>query len=149
MKQSILEFYDDLDKARDRALWLEFEYRTLPKHFTVFDGPEDNYAVADLQTAEELDVSCHHYSLPENYEHLSYEDLKKMSQDADLLSHWEELLGKFSVMEGEVLRFILAYKIPLEKIVRHELGCRGFDTNNRWIGFQESEKLWKDENEKL
>ena len=149
MKQSILEFYDDLDKARDRALWLEFEYRTLPKHFTVFDGPEDNYAVADLQTAEELDVSCHHYSLPENYEHLSYKELKKMSQDADMLSNWEELLGKFSVMEGEVLRFILANKIPLEKIVRHELGNRGFDANNNWIGFQESEKLWKDENEKL
>lgn len=149
MKQSILEFYDDLDKARDRALWLEFEYRTLPKHFTVFDGPQDNYAVADLQTAEELDVSCHHYSLPENYEHLSYKELKKMGQDVDILSHWEEILGKFSVMEGELLRFILAYKVPLEKIIRHELGNRGFDTNNKWIGFQESEKLWNKEDDNL
>ena len=72
-----------------------------------------------------------------------------MGQDTDLLSHWESLLGTFSVMEGELLRFIIAYKIPLEKIIRHELGNRGFDTNNKWIGFQESEKLWNKEDDNL
>jgi hypothetical protein len=72
-----------------------------------------------------------------------------MGQDTDLLSHWESLLGTFSVMEGELLRFILAYKIPLEKIVRHELGNRGFDHNSEWIGFKASEKLWNKEDDNL
>ncbi|MGC4129267.1 MAG: hypothetical protein QM564_06840 [Bergeyella sp.] len=146
MKQHFLEFYDDLDKARDRALWLEFEHRNIPKQFVVFDGPEDNFVVADMKTAEEMDITHHYYSLPETYEHLSYKDLEKISKDKELLNHWEELLGKFQVMEGELLRFILKYKIPLEKMIRHELGSRGFDENHQWIGFDESKKLWTGEN---
>jgi len=142
MKQSYLEFYSNLDKARDRALWLEFEHRNIPKHFVVFDGPEDNYAVADLQTAEEMEITHQYYSLPENYQHWTYGDLKGIAGDPEMLEHWENLLGKFSVMEGELLKFILKYQLPLEKIIRHELGCRGFDADNRWIGFTESEKVW-------
>ena len=145
MKQSFLEFYDHLDKARDRALWLEFEHRNIPKHFMVFDGPEDNYAVADLQAAEEMEITHHYYSLPENYQHLSYADLKAISGDPEMLEHWEDLLGKFSVMEGELLRFILQYQVPLEKLVRHELANRGFDGSNQWIGFEEAEKYWTKE----
>lgn len=143
MKQNILEFYSNLDKARDRALWLEFEHRNVPKQFVVFDGPEDNYAVADLQTAEEMDITHQYYSLPENYQHLSYRDLKGIAGDPEMLSHWESILGKFSVMEGELLRFILEYQIPLEKIIRHELGSRGFDRNNQWVGFEKSREIWK------
>ena len=143
MKQSYLEFYDNLDKARDRALWLEFEHRNVPKQFVVIDGPENNYAVADLHTAEEMDIVHHYYSLPENYQHWTYGDLKGIAGDPEMLEHWENILGKFSVMEGELLKFILKYQLPLEKIIRHELGCRGFDADNRWIGFSESEKLWQ------
>lgn len=143
MKQSILEFYDNLDKARDRALWLEFEHRNVPKQFVVFDGPEDsnNYFVADIQTAQEMEIKHQYYSLPENYQHWTYGDLKGIAGDPEMLSHFEELLGKFQVMEGNLLKFILKYQLPLEKIIRHELGCRGFDDNN-WVGFQESEKYW-------
>ncbi len=142
MKQSYLEFYDNLDKARDRALWLEFEHRNIPKQFVVFDGPEDNFAVADMTTAEEMEVSHHYYSLPESYEHLSYGDLKAISKDTEMLPHWEELLGKFAVMEGELLRYILQYHIPLEKIIRYELANRGFDENHQWIGFEKAEEIW-------
>lgn len=142
MKQSILEFYSTLDKARDRALWLEFEHRDAQKQFVVFDGPENNFAVADLQTSEEMEIPHQYYSLPENYQHWTYGDLKGIAGDPEMLSHFEELLGKFSVMEGELLKFILKYQVPLEKIIRHELGCRGFDADNRWIGFTESEKIW-------
>ena len=142
MKQSILEFYDNLDKARDRALWLEFEHRNSSKQFVVFDGRENNFAVAEL-SAEEMQAPQQYYSLPENYLHLSYGDLKGISGDPEMLEHWESILGKFSVMEGELLRFILEYQIPLEKIIRHELGCRGFDRNNQWVGFEKSREIWK------
>ena len=144
MKQSILEFYSNLDKARDRALWLEFEHRNVPKQYVVFDGPEDNYAVADLQTAtQELEITNQYYSLPENYQHWTFGDLKGIAGDPEMLEHFENLLGKFSVMESQLLMFILKYQVPLEKIIRHELGCRGFDSQNRWIGYTESEKEWQ------
>lgn len=146
MKQHFLEFYDDLDKSRDRALWLEFEHRNVQKQFVVIDGPEDNFAVSDLQTAEEMEMIHQYYSLPETYEHLSYKDLEIIAKDTEMLPHWEELLGKFAVMEGELLRFILQYKIPLEKIICNELANRGFDENNQWIGFDEAKKLWTGEN---
>lgn len=142
MKQSILEFYDNLDKARDRALWLEFEYRKVSKRFVVFDGPENNFAVADKETWEDLDIAPNYYALPETYENLSFSELKTIARDTDMLPVWEELLGKCQVMEGEILRFILKYKIPLEKIIRHELGNRGFDQDANWIGFDESKILW-------
>ena len=109
----------------------------------VFDGPENNYAVADLLTAKGMDIAHHYYSLPENYQHWTFGDLKGIAGDPEMLEHWENILGKFSVMEGELLKFILKYQVPLDKIIRHELGCRGFDADNRWIGFTESEKLWQ------
>ena len=119
------------------------KFRTKKREVKYSVSPENNFAVADLETAEEMEITHHYYSLPENYQHLSYGDLKGISGDPEMLEHWENILGKFSVMEGELLRFILKYQIPLDKIIRHELGCRGFDHNNQWIGFNESEKLWQ------
>lgn len=146
MKQKILEFYPDLDKALDRAVWLQFNYRTVPKTFVVYDGPEDNFAVSDLQTAEEMDMELSFYPLPESYGNLSYENLQVIAKDNDPLSHWEDLLGRFATMEGELLRFILQYNIPVEKLIRHELGNRGFDENHRWVGFDRSKEIWQDDN---
>ncbi len=142
MKQNILEFYDTLEKALDRAVWLQFQYRNVQKQFVVYDGPEDNYAVSDVQTAEEMEIPHQYYPLPENYENLSYEKLQAINKDDEPLVHWEELLGRFATMEGEILRFILAYKIPLEKLIRNELANRGFDANNQWIGFDASKEFW-------
>jgi hypothetical protein len=105
MKQSFLEFYDHLDKARDRALWLEFEHRNIPKHFMVFDGRKTIMRWRIYRRQKKW--ISHHYSLPETYEHLSYGELKEISRDTNMLEHWEDLLGKFSVMEGEILRFVL------------------------------------------
>jgi hypothetical protein len=34
-------------------------------------------------------------------------------------------------MNGKLLRFLLHTKIPLEKLIRHELASRGYDKNHR------------------
>ena len=143
MKQNILEFYDQLDKAIDRAVWLQFEHRNTKRKFVVYDGPEDNFAVSDLQTAVEMEMDSHFYSLPDSYFNLSHERLDAIAKDTDMLQHWEELLGKFSVMEGELLRFIIRFQIPVEKLICHELSSRGFDQNNQWVGFEASKKIWQ------
>jgi hypothetical protein len=46
------------------------------------------------------------------------------------------------VADGEILRFIISHKVPLDKIIRHELACRGYDQNSRWCGFEEARKIW-------
>ena len=148
MKQKILEFYDQLDKAIDRAVWLQFEHRNSKRKFVVYDGPKDNFAVSDLQTAEEMEMDSHFYSLPDSYFNLSHKRLEAITKDTDMLQHWEELLGKFSVMEGELLRFIIRFQIPVEKLICHELSNRGVDQNNQWVGVEASKKIWrKDESE--
>lgn len=148
MKQNILEFYEELDKAIDRAVWLQFEHRNAKRKFVVYDGPEDNFAVSDLQMAKEMEMDSHFYPLPDSYNNLSYEKLEAIAKDSDMLEHWDNLLGKFSVMEGELLRFIIRFQIPVEKLIRHELINRGFDHNNQWVGFENSKEIWQNENSK-
>ncbi len=62
--------------------------------------------------------------------------------DEDPLHHFEEIRGMFSVMDGEILRFILEAKIPLEKFIRYELASRGFDKDHKWVGFEKVEEIW-------
>lgn len=147
MKQNILEFYDELDNAIDRAVWLQFEYRNTKKQFVVYNGPDDDYAVSDLQTAQEMELDSNFYPLTKDYKNLSYERLQAIAKESYIHEHWENLLGKFSVMEGELLRFILLYQIPVEKLIRFELANRGFDQNNQWVGFDKAKEIWQ--NDKL
>ncbi len=58
------------------------------------------------------------------------------------LPHWETITGMFSVADGEILRYLLYAKIPIEMFVRHELASRGYDKNHRWCGFDKAEKIW-------
>jgi CRISPR/Cas system CMR-associated protein Cmr3 (group 5 of RAMP superfamily) len=145
MKQNTMEFYDDLNNAIDRAVWLQFQYRNQERYFVVYDGPEDNFVVSDLLTAQEMELDNHFYPLANSYKNLSYERLEAIAKDSDMLEHWENLLGKFSVMEGELLRFIIRFQIPVEKLIRHELVNRGFDQNNQWVGFDASKDIWQND----
>ncbi len=54
--------------------------------------------------------------LSKDFSNLSYDDIRSIRVQYDLLSHWEDLTGTFSAMDGELLRYILHAKIPLEKI---------------------------------
>ncbi len=38
---------------------------------------------------------------------------------------------------------MLLAKISLEKLIRHELACRGYDENHRWVGFNKAHEIWK------
>lgn len=60
----------------------------------------------------------------------------------DPLSFWEDIRGLVSIMNNEVLMFVLEYTIPIELFIRYELVARGIDKHNRWIGFDKVEKIW-------
>ena len=80
--------------------------------------------------------------LPENHSHVSYRELDVIRQDQEPLPFWESILGIITVTDGEILRYILENKIPLDKIIRHELAGRGYDENHRWCGFDKAREIW-------
>ncbi len=73
---------------------------------------------------------------------MDYKHIRQISMDEDPLNHWEEIRGMFSVMDGEILRYILEANIPLEKFIRNELANRGYDKDHQWVGFDKAEQIW-------
>ncbi len=141
------KFYQvlELQKAKDKALWLNFSERVKPveakDHYFVVDGPEF-FSVVNRQLLEELETESL-YPLPESYHEMTWKEIKTISKDKMPLSHWEELFGSIATMDGEVLRFILEYKVNIFRIIRTVLASRGYDKNNKWVGFDKSEEIWK------
>lgn len=138
-------FFDSMQKALDCAVWLNFKFRTKSIEFGVIHGPDDNWAVVDRSVVDEMELSFLSV-LPEDYSEMTFEHIRNIKRDENPLGHWEELTGTFSVMDGELLRFILHAKVPLEKLIRYTLAIGGYDENHSWIGFEASEKLWLKDN---
>ncbi|PTT75677.1 hypothetical protein DD829_22535 [Chryseobacterium sp. HMWF035] len=140
-KEPFLEYFNDIHKATDFALWQSFKHRKTKEQFGILDGPVNNYAVVNRTMLEDLDMEFR-LAVPEDYHWMNYAKIRLIRTDEDPLPHWEELMGAFSVMSGEILRFILHYRIPLKKIIRYELASRGFDENHEWVGFEKAKQIW-------
>lgn len=80
-----------------------------------------------------------------HYEGLDSIVIDHIRGDPSPLEYWQEILDMFSDMDGDILRFILSHKIPIEKFIRHELGARGYNEYGEWIGFDKAKKLWTTE----
>ena len=144
-KDDFLDVFNKQQKAIDHCLWLNFKYRIANITFGIINGPDKNYAVCEEATAEEMELRFLDI-LPSDYSDLNYKQLDVIRQDQELLPFWESIIGIVSVVEGDILRFILDKKIPLDKIIRHELALRGFDKNHRWCGFDKARDIWLEEN---
>ncbi|MCW3159670.1 hypothetical protein [Chryseobacterium oryctis] len=140
-QEPFIEHFDDLTKAMDFAVWKNFENRMKKEQFGVLDAPEENYAVVNQAMLMDLEMEFQ-YPLPEDYDWIDYNKIRTIRMDYDPLSHWEELTGAFSVMNGELLRFILKFDVPLKKFIRYELASRGYDENHQWVGFDKAEEIW-------
>ncbi|MBV7270692.1 hypothetical protein [Winogradskyella luteola] len=73
---------------------------------------------------------------------MDYDHIKHFSQDVDPVAHFEETKGMFSVMHGEILRYILSHRVPLEKFIRYELATSGHDEGHKWVGFEKAKEIW-------
>jgi hypothetical protein len=144
-KDNSLDVFDDRQKAIDHAMWLNFKYRIAGIVFGVIHGPEDNWAVCEQATADEMGMQFLDM-LPKDYSTIRYKQLDTIRQDEEPLPFWIALVGLVSTADGEILRFILENKIPLDKLIRHELALRGFDKNHRWCGFDKAREIWLDKN---
>ena len=140
-KDNYLDFFDVKEKAIHHCLWLNFKYRIAKITFGIVHGPDNNWAVLEEATAKEMELQFLDI-LPKDYAGMSYDDIRLLQMDRDPLPHIEQLLGSIATMDGEILRWILFYKIPMEKLIRFELGSRGYDENHRWCGFSKSYEIW-------
>ena len=143
-KNHYLDIFDDQQKAIDHAMWLNFKYRIAGIVFGVIHGPDENWAVCEQATADEMEMEFLDI-LPKDYSTVSYRQLDTIRQDEEPLPFWNDLIALFSSTDGEILRFILANNISIKKLIRHELSLRGFDKNHRWCGFDKARKIWLDE----
>jgi hypothetical protein len=136
-----LDLFDDQQKAIDHAMWLNFKYRIAGIVFGVIPGRKNDWAVCEEAVAKEIELSFFDL-LPKDYSTMSYKHLDDIRRDKEPLPHWESIIGMVSVTDGEILRYILKNKIPLDKIIRHELALRGYDENHRWCGFDKAREIW-------
>lgn len=139
--------FPTLSKAQDFAVWEQFAESSNGDTFYVVDGPE-HYSVVNQSMLEELG-GIQSYPLKTSYADLQWQDMESLYQDEDPLFPWEELIGIFQTMDGTLLRFILAYRIPLPLFVCYTLACRGYDSQKRWVGFDTSDHIWREVYEKL
>jgi len=141
MENTYLDLFDNKQKAIDHAIWLNFKYRKANIKFGVISHPNRMWAVLEEATSIEMKISFLDI-LPKDYAEMSFENIRHIRMDHDPLPHWEEIFGEFTTMDGEILRYILHAKIPLDKLIRHELASRGYDENHRWCGFKKAKEIW-------
>lgn len=139
-RDNYLDVFESKEKAIQHAIWLNFKYRIAKICFGVVEHPNTKWAVCEEATRDEIDIPF--LDTSQDHSDMNYDEIRHIKMDYAPLPHWEELIGTFSVMDGELLRFILHANIPLEKLIRYELAIRGYDENHRWCGFDKSEEIW-------
>lgn len=141
MKESYLDLFDSQQQAIHHAMWLNFKYRIAGIVFGVIDGSDNDWAVLEEATANEMGIPFLDI-FPKDYSEMTYTQIRHIRMDREPLPHWESITGMFSTADGEILRYLLHSKIPLEKFVRFELASRGYDENHRWCGFEKAGEIW-------
>jgi len=136
-----LDIFDTKQKAIEHAIWLNFKYRIAKIRFGVIEHPKRKWTVLEEATSEEMGIPFLE-RLPQDHSKMNYDNIRHIKIDYEPLPHWEKLTGTFATIDGELLRFIIHAKIPLEKLIRYELAIRGYDENHRWCGFDNAHKIW-------
>ncbi len=131
--------HSNRQKALDDTLWLNFEFRTSGDSFGVVKS-KDDYLVTNKKHRSLSNRAFE--GLSKDYADMDYGHIQHIASDEDPLHHWEDIRGMFSIMDGEILRYILHAMIPLEKFIRYELASRGFDKDHKWCGFDKAEEIW-------
>lgn len=139
MEKQLLKAYPSRQKAIDSALWLTFKFRKEKKVFGVkWLRKTNEHQVVELENRKQRSL----LRFSESYRQIHYLEISEICKDIDPLPHWEDLRGMFSSADGELLRFILEYNVPLEKFIRFELASRGHDKNSQWVGFEKAYEIW-------
>jgi len=135
-------YYESKQKAIDQCLFLNFSHRVEGKRFGVVKFVTGGYGVTRILLNNEEQRQLKFERLPQNYVKMEYTHIQSIREDIDPLDHWEGICGTFSTLDGEYLRFLLHYNVPLEKLIRYELSARGYDRDHKWCGFEKARAIW-------
>lgn len=139
MESELNKSHPSLQRAIDIAMWMNFKYRAQNRSYgVILDKKANWYNVVETKGRRKSSF----IALPANYCEMTYEQIEAIRTIVNPLNHWEEIVGLFSSTHGEILRFILASELPLEKLIRYELAMRGYDENHLWAGFEKARKIW-------
>jgi hypothetical protein len=139
MESEAFKPHESLQRAIDIALWMTFKYRMQNRNYVIIqDKKTKQYQVV----TKERRRKGSYIATPADYSQMSYAHIQAIRSEFEPLDHWEEIVGLFCATHGEILRFILHYQVPLEKIIRYELASRGYDKNHQWIGFDKARAIW-------
>ena len=128
------------EKAIDFAVWKNFKHRVDGKRFGVIQSVEGDFLIVSPDHPTFIGEAFE--TLPDHYADMDYKHIRNIGMDVDPLHHFAEIKGSIATLDGEILRFILKYKIPLKKLIRYELACRGYNENHQWVGFDKAEDIW-------
>ncbi len=128
------------NKAEDYAIWQNFLNRTKVERLGVVETDTQEFRMVSSGISRMVNQKS--IPLRESYGDMEFEEIQTISKDDDPLPHWEAIQGMFAITDGEILRFILQYQVPLEKFIRVELAHRGYDEDLHWVGFSKAEKIW-------
>ena len=129
----------DKQRAIDVAHWMTFKYRQQNRMYGVeYIRKTKEYRVVELENKRRPKLR----DFPFDYSRMHYEQISSVSMDKNPLAHWEKIRGMISTADGEILRFILEYNVPLEKFIRFELASRGHDQFHEWVGFEKAFEVW-------
>lgn len=122
-------------KAKDLALWKTFQERKQNRMYKVAGNEDSGYYIIPISKPVKSIKDA-------SYAKIEFKAIKEIRTDTEMLPHWEKVTGLFTVADGEILRFILRYQIPLEKFIRYELASRGYDEAHDCCGFEKAEEVW-------
>ena len=139
MESELNKSHPSMQRAIDIAMWMNFKYRIEGRSYAVVQDKKAKwYEVVQTQGRRKSSL----IAMPTNYSDMTYEQIQSIRTIVNPLDHWQEITGLFCSTHGEILRFILASEIPLEKLIRYELAIRGYDQNHLWVGYDKAAKIW-------
>ena len=131
----------NLQKAVDYVLWHNFMSRTSNSSpLGVVQSCHGDYLVVARGHPSFEDQEFE--ALPDTYSSMDYTKIASIKMQQDSLEHWNGLSGMLQNAQGELLRFILEKQVPIEKWIRYELACRGYNKNCQWVGFNKAKEIW-------
>ncbi len=138
----VILHFSDFIKALNTAIWLNFKHQAEGEgRFSIIDGPSGEFTVVShdiLEDFENPSVIPH----DDHYEGIDPEVAHYIRHDPEPMDHWQEIIDMISMMDGDILRFILYTDLPLNTFIKEELAGRGYDDRGNWIGFEQSKALW-------
>jgi len=129
-------------KAVDHLLWLNFIHRNTEDYYKIIKTQHGNLKVIHHSLVQSDQNLSKTRAFTKSYRRMKYAHIAEISKDSEPLAHWEAIRGMVATQDGELLRFIIKHKIPLEKFIRYELASRGFDEDHQWCGFEKAAKIW-------